>query len=367
MNTMEKFRKVKDGLFFKRQEARGESIFVVRDPISQKYFKVGEIEHFIIQNLDGINSPQNIQQKILEEYNINVTVTEIEEFIQKIEKLGLIEGIPVKLEKKRLEFRNPFYIKIRFLDPDVVVTNLEKSLRFLFTPAFIVPSWIIIIAGVVITAIYFPQLINQLSVLWSPITIPIVWILMFLVSVIHELSHGIACKHFGGEVAGIGILLISFMPSLYCDISSIRLFEKRQSILTLLAGIYSNLLLWGISAITWLLTPSKTSVNNICLPFIFMTGLGTITNLIPLIRLDGYYILTIWLDMPNLKEKSFKYLVSIFKKIFSVSSKKREKIKKEERTFFIIYGVLGTIFSLFLGGAFLWWLISFFIYIIRPW
>lgn len=162
------------------------------------------------------------------------------------------------------------------------------------------------------------------------------YIVTILVIFLHELGHGIACKYFGGKVEEIGFLLIFFSPALYCDVSGIWSFkDKKQKIITLGAGIYVQLLIFSLCSIiydlyfeqsTWLAT------------FILWNVLMIFSNILPFIKLDGYWILSNIVEIPNLYEKSLKLVLGRGEEVLF---DEREVLKKK---FIKAFGILNIVF-----------------------
>ena len=81
------------------------------------------------------------------------------------------------------------------------------------------------------------------------------WFLLLGLGGIHELGHGLTCKHFGGDVHQMGLLLIYFTPAFYTDTTDIVLFDetaRRQWVL--FAGIWIELVICGIATFFWRFT-----------------------------------------------------------------------------------------------------------------
>jgi putative peptide zinc metalloprotease protein len=113
------------------------------------------------------------------------------------------------------------------------------------------------------------------------------------------------CRHFGGSCREFGLMLLLFMPTFYCDVSDAwRLPSKWQRILVSAAGMLVELVVAAIATwLWWLSTPG--ALNAICLRIMFLCSISTLLfNLNPLLRFDGYYILSDWLGIPNLWQES---------------------------------------------------------------
>jgi putative peptide zinc metalloprotease protein len=133
------------------------------------------------------------------------------------------------------------------------------------------------------------------------------WFAMALISTkaLHELGHSLMCRHFGGSCREFGLMFLLFMPTFYCDVSDAwRLPSKWQRILVSAAGMLVELVVAAIATWLWWLS-APGALNAICLRIMFLCSVSTLVfNLNPLLRFDGYYILSDWLDIPNLWQES---------------------------------------------------------------
>ncbi|MCA9067685.1 MAG: efflux RND transporter periplasmic adaptor subunit, partial [Planctomycetaceae bacterium] len=139
-------------------------------------------------------------------------------------------------------------------------------------------------------------------------TIAIVWAGIFLSTYLHECAHGLTCKHYGGEVPDGGVLLLFFMPCFYCNVSDAWLIpEKYRRMAITLAGAYCDLCVWALCVFVWRLTMPDTFINYLALMMLSVCGTRCLLNLNPFLKLDGYYLLIDWLEMPNLRSRSEEY------------------------------------------------------------
>jgi putative peptide zinc metalloprotease protein len=138
------------------------------------------------------------------------------------------------------------------------------------------------------------------------------WLLLFAVGFIHETAHGLTCKHFGGEVHSMGFMFLYFTPCFYVDVTETWVSASRlERMATVVAGIWSELLLCGIATIIWLNTQPGEWIHDFCYKLILLAGLAVVAiNLNPLIKLDGYYLFAEWLRIPDLKERSTAFVIA---------------------------------------------------------
>ena len=123
--------------------------------------------------------------------------------------------------------------------------------------------------------------------------------------VMHEFGHGLSCKHFGGECHEIGVMFLVLTPCLYCNVSDSWMLPNRWHRAAIgAAGMYVELVLASIATFIWWFS-EPGPLNYICLNVMFVSSVSTVMfNANPLLRYDGYYILSDILEIPNLRQKA---------------------------------------------------------------
>jgi multidrug resistance efflux pump len=168
---------------------------------------------------------------------------------------------------------------------------------------------------------------------------------VLVVTTAHEFAHGLTCKHFGGEVHEIGFLLLYFQPAFYCNVSDAWLFpEKSKRLWVMFAGAYSEIFIWSLATLTWRLTEPDTWVSFLAMIVMATSGIKSIFNMNPLIKLDGYYLLSDYLEIPNLRQRSIGYVKAAIKRVWG-STGDAANVAQRERRIYLTYGVLATIYS----------------------
>ena len=143
----------------------------------------------------------------------------------------------------------------------------------------------------------------------------------------------------------MGFMLLFFFPALYCNVSDTWLFpEKRKRMAVVFAGAYFELVLWAAGTVIWRLTPPDTIPHYVALLVMATLGLKTFFNLNPLLKLDGYYLLSDFLEIPNLRKKAGAYVKALLRGPFEA----RKEVSRRERRIFLVYGVLSGAYSIFI-------------------
>ena len=364
---MEPNPRLRTDLVESRQPEAGQTYYIVKDPRTQRFFRMREVEHRITQFLDGQASFTQIALKIEEEFGLKLPLEQLERFVEKLDELLFLES--EKSEKKlaalggrwekqdKTFLERALFVKLKAFDPDELVTKLEKKFQFVFSPYFLALGLLLCFLAARVTVSRWDEFSGlTLGDLFRAQSILVVLFTIFATISLHEFAHAITLKHFGGEVRQMGFLLLYFQPCFYCDVSDAYLFsEKRKKILVTFAGVIFQIFLWSLSTLAWHLLPEGSAFGHLFFIASAFTLLTTLFNLNPLIKLDGYYILTDWVGIPNLRAKAFGYLKAKLLQLAFGAKPQLPAYTPRERRIFLLYGVLGLVYSfLFLGFFFLW-------------
>jgi putative peptide zinc metalloprotease protein len=327
------------------QTAYGTSA-VIKHPVSGKFFRLGETELFITQQLDGKTPVEVIRRRTEARFDGVLPIETLNAFLLNLKKNDVLEAPDAKRKdenKGQSRFRgSPLVCRIKLCDPCQLFNRLVRRVGFFFTPYFVVLSAAAILSAVGVTAASWSEFRENLPRLYQPSAIPAVIFILFVVIVAHEFGHGMTCTHFGGEVHEMGFVLILLQPAFYCNVSDAWLFPERSRRLWVgFAGPYFELFLWALAVFTWRMTEADTWVNFAALSVMATSGIKTLLNFNPLIKLDGYYLLSDYLEIPNLRRRSFRYVGRLIEKVFGVESAAEpdEDLSPRERRIFPVYGI----------------------------
>ena len=169
----------------------------------------------------------------------------------------------------------------------------------------------------------------------------LLWVVSILPVVIHELGHGLTVKHYGREVPQGGVMLYFGMPAAYVETTDIWLEPRRARLAVTWNGPYTGLILGGLASILIYAFPGA-AIDSLLFKMAGFAYLTVFFNVNPLLKLDGYYLLSDALDIPLLRERSIAFVRR--KAISKVLQ--REKFTREE-WIFTIFGLLSIIWSMY--------------------
>ncbi len=348
--------RLRGDLSVSRQAGAEGAVFVIKDPRDDQFYRLPEEAYFVACQLDGATPLGTLRQRVEERFGTPVSPGELGLLVHQLDVAGLLEGGrngEAKRPKRRLE-GSLLYARFRLFDPDRLFNWLVGRLGFFFTPRFVGLSAVVILAGVCVMAANWEEARRSLSGLYRLSALPVVSLVVFLIIIAHEFGHGLTCKHFGGEVHEMGFLLIYFQPAFYCNVSDAWLFpEKAKRLWVGFAGPYFELFIWGLATLLWRLTDVETTLNKLAFIVVTTSGVKTLVNFNPLIKLDGYYLLSDWLGIPNLRKQGFACVRDAFRRLFTWNAAPTVPMSRRERRACLVYGLAATVGSLsVLGYAF---------------
>jgi putative peptide zinc metalloprotease protein len=180
--------------------------------------------------------------------------------------------------------------------------------------------------------------------------------------VLHEFGHGLACKHFGGECHEMGIMVLVLTPCLYCNVSdSWMLPSKWNRAMIGAAGIYVELIIASICTFLWWFSVPGI-LNSLCLNAMFICSVSTVLfNGNPLLRYDGYYILSDLTEIPNLRQKATTILSrKMGEWCLGMEMAEDPFLPESNQIFFALFSIAAAIYRWVIAFSICWFLYKLF-------
>jgi putative peptide zinc metalloprotease protein len=356
-------------LIIQPQFYEGMTHYVVKDPIALKYFRFKVEEYFLLQQLDGKHTLQDVKKAFERKYRPQtISIEDLTRFTAQLHEAGLAlidspDQAKVLIRRRRKNqwkkiwqfFANILYIKIPIIDPEKLLTGMYPYFRWIFTSYFVTFSVGLMLAALTLvisqwTTFYAKLPDFQSFFNWR--TIFYFWISLAIIKIIHEFGHGLTAKHFGGEVHEMGMLFLVLTPALYCDVTDSWLLpSKWKRIWISAAGIYVECFLASIATFVWFYSETGL-LNSLAMATMFICSVNTIMfNANPLLRYDGYYVLADWLEIPNLRIKSTQFFAYLFQeKVLGLEVPVQSYMPRSRRFLFVFYAIASYLYR---------WLVTF--------
>ncbi len=355
-----------------RQFFRGKLYYVVEDPTGNQYFRLDEAGYFFVGLLDGRRTIEQAWLIANEKLgDAAPTQGEATRLLGQMYSSNLLGGdVPPdaagmferfrrrKAREVRGYLTNLLFIRIPLFDPDRILNTFVGAFGWMFSWfGFALWALLLLVGGYFVIG-DVDTLFDQSKNVLSPSNLFLLYVAMVFIKTFHEFGHGFACKRFGlqngngGEVHTMGIMLLVFMPVPYVDASSSWAFRSKwQRIVVAAAGMYIELGIAAIAAIVWANTADGTAIHAVAYNMIFIASVTTLLfNANPLLRYDGYYILSDLIEIPNLSQRSKDYIYYLVKKFaYGVRRPRDPSGMVSERPWLVFYGIASFFYRIFIS------------------
>ncbi len=348
-----------------RQFYRGERWYVVRDPAGNQFHRLSDAAYRFIGLLDGTRTVEQAWDICGGQLADDApTQPEIIQILSHLYSANLIEADVTpdatvllrrhkQLNKRKMQNRlmNVLFPRIPLWDPDSFLVRWLPVMRVVF-------SWLgaVIWIGTILTALavvlpHWTDLKEGAKSAIDPGNWLWLWAVFVGIKAIHELGHAFACRRFGGECHELGIMFLVFIPTPYVDASAAWAFPSRwQRMFVGCAGMIVELFAAAILAIIWVTIDHHNLAAQLMYNAMLIASVSTLVfNANPLLRYDGYYILSDFLEIPNLRQKSTEYATGLVKRhVFGV--KANQPLPPVGQRFWLFsYAVASSIYRVFVG------------------
>lgn len=300
----------------------GSPRWVVTDPVTLEHYDLSDQEYTLLGALREGVSLRDLQRVFETRFAPRrITLEQVWEFVSRLHRAGLAVSTAAGQGERLVERRDDrvrterlwswtqlLAIRLPGLRADGFVSWLYRLVGWAFSlPVLLLAAGLVLWAAAIVLTDYaaFVAGMPAVAELARPGNVAALMLTAVGVKVLHELGHALACKHFGGRVHEIGVLLLAFTPAMYCDVSDLwRLPSKRKRMLVTAAGILTEVLLAAIAAVVWRYSEAGL-VHTAALNVMIVCTVGTLLiNANPLLRYDGYYLLSDLTETPNLWQRS---------------------------------------------------------------
>jgi len=367
--------RMRTDLRIEHQTYLGRRYWVIKDPLALKYYRFEEEEFALLEMLDGQSSLEEIQALFEERFAPQkITLQELHQLVGMLHRSALVvsdaEGQGPQLLKRHREqasrqrlstLTNVLCIRFKGFDPDRLLGWLDRRVGWFFSPScFLLCIALAIGALLLVTAQFevfqaklpsFGDFFASKNWFWLSLTLA-------GTKVLHEFGHSLSCKRFGGECHEMGAMLLVLTPCLYCNVSdSWMLPSKWQRAAIGAAGMYVEIVLASVCTFVWWFTQPGL-LNYLCLNVMFISSVSTLMfNANPLLRYDGYYILSDLIEIPNLRQKATTILQSkLAAWTLGLPETPDPFLPQRRQWLFAIYTVAAAIYKWVVMAAILWFL-----------
>jgi putative peptide zinc metalloprotease protein len=357
---------------------RGETWYVLQELTMERFFRFTPPVYSVIGLMDGRRSVEDLWKQACELLGDDApTQDEMIQLLGQLYQADVLQcDVPpdaaellnrYETQNKRKWQSNFFSIlswRFPLLDPERILRFFLPIVRPLFSWYGATLYLAVLIPALILFATHWTDLTKGvLDRIFLPNNILLLWVLFPLIKACHEFGHAFATRVFGGEVHEMGVMLLVVTPVPYVDASSASAFQQKwRRVLVGSAGMVVELFLASLALFFWL-NAEPGVLRTMAYNAIFIAGTSTVFfNANPLLRYDGYYILSDLIEIPNLRNRSNSYLLYLCERyLFGNRIAEPPEATASERTWFVAFGILSFLYRmsvvaailLFIAGKFL--------------
>lgn len=303
-------------LFPAATEADGSPTWVIQDPVSNRFFRIGWAEYECL--LRWPNQAAKIAEDVSLHTALELDEAQVNDFAQFLEKNYLLQLSPQGVErlKEQLQkapswkdwrwwLRNYLFVRVPLIKPMRFLDALTRCVEPLFSMTALWCLLGISLLGLILVMRQWDVFTHSVVELFSPTGLLGFALALVFSKALHELGHAVVATRQGVRVAHMGVAFLVMWPMLYTDTGeSWRLRSHRQRLAISIAGVSTELALAGLATFFWAILDD--GVLRQAMLYLATTAwvLSLALNVSPFMRFDGYFILSDCLNFPNLHERA---------------------------------------------------------------
>jgi putative peptide zinc metalloprotease protein len=358
--------KLRDDLVVRRRVFGGEVRYVVKDPLRLDYFTIDQVSYTLLSCCDGKRDLAQLTELAQGFFpDMGLDPLSLLGFFENYRKFHFFEDAwernTMLIERRRTDrsralkkaFANPLEIHLPAWNPDRFFDRIVKPLRFLWTRPAMLAYTLIFVLAMYVSLTHrreFALPVGQLYVIQGKALVGLaaLWFILLFSVVLHECGHGLTCKHYGGAVNRMGFLFLYFNPCMFCDVTEAYFFDnKNHKHFVTLAGGIVDLMTASLATFIWFFTSPDLFLNQVAHRVALFNGVtGIMVNFNPLMKYDGYYLLSDHVEMPNLRGDAFRFVGNRIRVLLRLPHE-QELYTRRERKVYWTYGLLALGYSVF--------------------
>jgi putative peptide zinc metalloprotease protein len=298
----------------------GAPTWMLHDPAVNRFFQIGW-PAFEMLSRWSLDDPRAIVDAVNHETTLALAPADFESLLTMLRQHHLLVTVrpedtqhiaavanASKLSRAMWLLKHYLMIRIPLWRPMPLLERISGQVGFAYRPAF----WAIVAAcavlGLALVSRRWDEFMHTFHGYadWSGLLA--LGLALAGAKVLHEFGHAVTAHRYGCRVPTMGVALLVMVPMLYTDTSEAWKIPGRADRMRIgAAGMLSEVALAAFATLAWTLLPDGPLRAGAFL-LATTTWVGTVAiNASPFMRFDGYFLLSDWLDMPNLHDRAFAF------------------------------------------------------------
>ncbi|OWU84980.1 hypothetical protein ATO6_11415 [Oceanicola sp. 22II-s10i] len=354
---------LKPGLDITLHRYLGHPWFVVRDPLGATHHRFTAETWAVAGAMSGQATLDEIWQAACDRLGARApSQDDVVQLLIQLYQADLLAGDTIPLTEELVErmgkrrgqkrarfWKNPLSIPLPLFDPTRLLDLLAPLAR---GPAgwVIAAGWLLLLgSALAVLPGSWEDLtssgVREILALQNLMLIAGVYV---VVKAVHELAHGLALKRYGGECHEVGLMFLVFYPVPYLDASSSAAFpSKRARALVGGAGILAEIAIAAAALFIWR-AAEPGLLRDVAWNAMLISGFSTLlVNGNPLLKFDGYYVMSDLIEIPNLATRASKWWGDLLKRrLLSLPVRDSRRVTRFEAWVFALYAPAAFVYRL---------------------
>ena len=355
----------------RRQEFEGGRWHVVENPMRGTFFRLHPAAYAFVSRLSPDRTVEEVWDAVVHaapEYA--PTQQEVVNLLGQMHAAGLLRGeLPPdsrrlldrhrheRTKKIRAQLSNLFSFKWPLFNPDRLLRAMQAFGNLVFSPPGAV-AWLLVVGACLkLAADHWPELAARSAGVLDPANLPMLALAFILVKIVHELGHGLACRHFGGAVRETGLMFMFLAPFPYIDTTASWAFRQRwKRVLVASAGMIFEIFVAALAMAVWAWS-GDPGLRSLAYQVVFVASVTTLLfNGNPLLRYDAYYIFSDLVRVPNLQQRSNQMLGFLCERyLFGLREAVTPAMTAREAWILVAYGIASNLYRIVLFSTLIAW------------
>lgn len=295
----------------------GQPSWTLHDPVRNLFFQI-DWSSFEILSRWPLGQPARIAEAVNAQTSLQIDTEEVDalaQFLQQNQLLRPADGSAPLLAAQRGSQRkswgqwllhNYLFLRLPLVRPDRWLSRWSPRLEFLYSRGFFQLTIAAVILGLFGVYRQWEQFAGTLvdHFTWQGLTA--YGATLVAIKTLHELGHAFTAKRHGCRVPSMGVALLVLWPVAYTDTNEVwKLRQRSQRLQVAGAGIATELIIAAWATLAWVVLPDGVP-RSIAFLLSTTTWISTVLiNASPFMRFDGYFLLSDYLQLPNLHGRAF--------------------------------------------------------------
>lgn len=289
----------------------------IRDPARNRFFDIGPLEFLVLSEWGVDDSVAALNERVSAKLGAPFEAADLDPLLRFLHENELLSpaskavrtGLVQRHRQNRQKLgtwllHNYLFFRIPLFRPEPLLDALLPRLRWLYSPRAFLLLALVGLVDLHLLSRQWAAFTSNFQYTFSWEGAALVAIAGSIGKLVHEFAHALTARRYGVRVPTIGVAFLVLFPVLYTDTGDTwRLTDRRKRLAVTAAGMIGEFSLAILATLLWCLT-ADGALRTAFFYLAFVSWLlALFLNASPFMRFDGYFILSDFLDMPNLHQR----------------------------------------------------------------